>query len=59
MYFHNYSSIRKYMTLYERLGGEAAIGAVVEKFYELMLDDERVKHFYEAVDLGKLKCRQK
>jgi hemoglobin len=47
------------MTLYERLGGEAAIAAVVEKFYELMLDDERVKHFYEAVDLGKLKCRQK
>jgi hemoglobin len=47
------------MSLYERLGGEGAISAVVDYFYELMLKDQRVSHFYEAVDIGKLKCRQK
>jgi hemoglobin len=47
------------MSLYERLGGEGAISAVVDYFYELMLKDQRVSHFYETVDIGKLKCRQK
>ena len=39
------------MTLYERLGGEAAIAAVVENFYELMLDDERVSIFTKLPNL--------
>lgn len=47
------------MTLYEKLGGEAAISAVVDRFYELMLKDQRVNHYYKTVDLGKLTCRQK
>ena len=47
------------MTLYERLGGEGAVSPVVDYFYELMLKDQRVNHFYETVDLPKLKCRQK
>jgi hemoglobin len=47
------------MSLFERLGGEEAVSAVVEQFYELMLKDQRVSHFYEAADMGKLKCRQK
>lgn len=47
------------MSLFERLGGESAISAVVDKFYEYMLQDQRVSHFYEHVDLGKLRCRQK
>ncbi len=47
------------MSLFERLGGEAAVSAVVELFYELMLKDQRVSHFYESTDMEKLKCRQK
>ncbi len=47
------------MSLYERLGSEAAISAVVDHFYTLMLADDRVSHFYKAVDLAKLRCRQK
>lgn len=47
------------MTLFERLGGEGAISAVVDKFYELMLDDERVSRFYQGINVGLLRCRQK
>jgi hemoglobin len=47
------------MSLFERLGGEAAISAVIDRFYVLMLDDGRVSHFYKSADLAKLKCRMK
>jgi hemoglobin len=47
------------MTLFEKLGGEQAVSAVVDKFYELMLQDSRVSHFYQGINLGLLKCRQK
>ncbi len=32
-------------TLYDRLGGEDAIAAVVDDFYDRILDDEQVAHF--------------
>lgn len=38
-------------TLYERLGGEDAIGTVVERFYERLTNDERVAHFFEDIDV--------
>jgi hemoglobin len=47
------------MTLFEKLGGEQAVSAVVGKFYELMLQDSRVSHFSQGINLGLLKCRQK
>lgn len=46
-------------SLYEKLGGEAAINAVVDKFYEFMLADPKVNHFYKTTDMSKLRCRQK
>ena len=46
-------------TLYEKLGGEAAINAVVDRFYDNMAADPIVKHFYENINLAKLRCRQK
>jgi len=33
-------------TLFEKLGGQAAVNAVVDKFYELMLQDKKINHFY-------------
>jgi hemoglobin len=46
-------------TLYEKLGGEAAISAVVDKFYEFMLKDDSVSHFFANIDMSKQRCRQK
>lgn len=38
-------------TLYERLGGEDSIEAVVERFYEHVMVDERVNGYFEDVDM--------
>ena len=46
-------------TLFDRLGGEAAIGAVVDQFYVYMLADPVVKHFFETTDMKKQASRQK
>jgi hemoglobin len=46
-------------SLYQKLGGEAAINAVVDRFYEAMINDPRVSHYYKSIDLSKLRCRQK
>ena len=45
-------------TLFEKLGGENAVGLVVDKFYERVLNDERIKHFFEHVDMNKQKSHQ-
>ena len=39
------------MTLYERLGGEAAFQAATDEFYRRMLLDSRVSHFFDNVDM--------
>ena len=41
------------------MGGEAAINAVVDNFYEFMLADPKVNHYYNKSDMSKLRCRQK
>ncbi len=46
-------------TLFERIGGEAAVDAAVNKFYEKVLADERIKHFFEGVDMVKQRGHQK
>ena len=46
-------------TLYERLGGEAAIDAAVDKFYDKVLADDRIKHFFEGVDMARQRGHQK
>ncbi len=38
-------------SLYERLGGEAAIMAAVERFYQKVLADERTRPFFEGLDM--------
>ncbi|ELZ45740.1 globin [Halorubrum distributum JCM 9100] len=39
-------------TLYERLGGEPAIGAIVSEFYDRVLADDRVNHYFDDVDMA-------
>jgi hemoglobin len=38
-------------TLYERMGGEAAIMAAVDRFYAKVLADERTRPFFENLDM--------
>lgn len=45
-------------TLYERLGGEDAIAAVVDAFYERVRDDDRVAHFFEGIDMQQQRAHQ-
>ena len=43
---------------YERVGGGAAIGAVVDRFYELLLGDARLASHFADTDLPRLKRHQ-
>ena len=38
-------------TLFDRLGGQAAIDAFVPLFYEKVLADDRVNHFFRGVNI--------
>ncbi len=46
-------------TLYEKLGGKDAVDIAVDKFYGHILNDERIKHFFENVDMKKQREHQK
>ncbi|RCJ23484.1 hypothetical protein A6S26_02785 [Nostoc sp. ATCC 43529] len=45
--------------LYDKLGGAAGVELAVEKFYEKVLADERVKHFFVHTDMRQQKQHQK
>ncbi|WKJ89966.1 group 1 truncated hemoglobin [Methylomonas montana] len=40
-------------SLYERIGGEAAVNAAVDVFYGKVLDDYRINRFFERTDMAK------
>ncbi len=40
-------------SLYERLGGEAAVNAAVDIFYDKVLDDYRINRFFDKTDMAK------
>ena len=46
-------------SIFEKIGGEAAIDAAVDKFYEKVLADDRIKHFFENTDMAKQARHQK
>lgn len=46
-------------TLYDKLGGEAAVDLAVDKFYEKVLADERVQHFFAHTNIQQQKKHQK
>ena len=46
-------------TLYERLGGEAAVDAAVERFYEKVLSDVNLAPFFDALDMKRQARKQK
>lgn len=47
------------VSLFERLGGQAAVNQAVEIFYRKMLCDERVSYFFDDIDMDKQILKQK
>jgi hemoglobin len=47
------------MSLYEELGGEAAVNAAVEIFYRKVLTDDSISHFFDDVDMDRQAAKQK
>ena len=45
-------------SLYDRVGGQEAVHAAVDLFYQKMLDDERVAYLFEGISLDDLKHHQ-
>lgn len=45
--------------LYEQLGGQQAIDAVVETFYRKVLTDDRVSQFFDDTDMDRQIAKQK
>ncbi|MCF7964305.1 group 1 truncated hemoglobin [Methylobacter sp. Wu8] len=46
-------------TLYERIGGEAAVNAAVDIFYRKVLADYRINRFFDNTDMDKQLAKQK
>ena len=43
---------------YEAVGGGPAIAAVVDRFYGLVLDDDRLRDYFDGVEMARLKRHQ-
>ena len=46
-------------SLYEKLGGAAAVDAAVDIFYRKVLTDDRISRFFEDVDMDRQAAKQK
>lgn len=44
--------------LFEELGGEEAVAKVVDYFYELVLEDDTVNHYFKDVDMVRQRAHQ-
>lgn len=50
---------QQHQSLYEKLGGEAAVNAAVDIFYRKVLTDDRISRFFEGVDMEQQAAKQK
>ena len=46
-------------SIYERIGGEAAMDAAVDLFYRYVLSDDRVSGFFDGIDMQDQAAKQK
>lgn len=46
-------------SLFAKLGGEAAVNAAVDIFYRKVLNDSRINHFFENVNMEQQAAKQK
>ena len=44
--------------LYERIGGQAAVMAAVDLFYEKVMEDELTRPFFAGLDMSKQTTKQ-
>ena len=47
------------LTLFEQLGGEAAVDVAVDVFYRKVLSDYRINRFFDGADMDTLAAKQK
>jgi len=47
------------LSLYEEIGGDGAVNAAVDIFYRKVLKDDRIKRFFDGVDMDKQAAKQK
>ena len=52
-------TIDKSLSLYERIGGAAAVDAAVDVFYQKVLSDYRINRFFDNIDMEKQAIKQK
>jgi hemoglobin len=50
---------RMSQTLFQKLGGDAAVDAAVDIFYRKVLSDDRISDFFDAVDMEQQAAKQK
>ena len=53
------SSSATALSLYEQLGGQPAVDLAVDSFYRKVLTDDRVKGFFDGIDMDKQMAKQK
>ena len=46
-------------SLFQRLGGAPAVNAAVDLFYEKVLADDSISHFFEGTDMKAQRAKQK
>ena len=46
-------------SLFEQIGGEAAVDAAVDLFYRKVLTDDSISHFFEDTDMAAQRAKQK
>jgi hemoglobin len=46
-------------TLFEQLGGDAAVDAAVDIFYRKVLTDDSISQFFDDVDMDRMRAMQK
>ena len=46
-------------SLFERLGGDAAVDAAVDMFYRKVLADHRISNFFDNTDMAAQRAKQK
>lgn len=47
------------MSIYDAIGGAAAVNAAVDIFYRKVLTDDRISHFFESTDMAAQHAKQK
>jgi len=46
-------------SIFERIGGKPAVEAAVDKFYDKIMADSRIRHLFEGIDVDRLRAKQK